>query len=315
MMGAIDTYLNQIRSNLHLDPGTERRVIGELETYFEDKIEDLRTEGLTEAAAARQAIHSFGTPRKVAKLLYEAHSRGSWLDVLLAAQPALLSAGLFATHLWSEGLILIPSFALLLFVTLVGWAKGKPNWLYPWIGFAFAPVLAGVFLSRNFVYQSIYGIVVGSGASSEHVTLLLFLGLYGVSFWIVLAVLSRILKRDWLLVSYMLLPLPLLGIWIIAIDSLGPFLFDIRLPVHQWDRSMVLALLLLALSAGLFTRLRQRLSRVAAVLVIGMGSTLIAGWTVLGANNFFNLLLISTVPVSTVLIPAALQTLFVRHGR
>jgi len=310
-MRAVDTYLSQIKSNLHLDPSTERRVIGELETYFQDKIEDLRTEGLTETDAARQAINSFGTPRKVAKLLYEAHSRGSWLEVLLAAQPAILGAGLFATHLWSRPLILIPAFSLLLFVTLLGWLKGKPNWLYPWIGFAFAPVLAAVFLSRNFVYHSIYGIVVGSGVSAEHVALLLFLGLYGVAFWIVLAVVSRILKRDWLLVSYMLLPLPLLGIWITAIDGAGQVLFALGLQVHQWDRNMVLALLLLGLSAALFMRLRQRLSKVATLLVIGVGSTIIAGWTVLGANHFFNLLLISAIPISTVLIPAALQTLFV----
>ena len=313
-MGAINTYLSQIKSNLHLDPGTERRVMGELETYFQDKIEDLRTEGLTEADAARQAISSFGTPRKVARLLYEAHSRGSWLEALLAAQPALLGAALFATHLWSQGLALICAFALLLFVTLLGWLKGKPNWLYPWIGFAFAPVLAAVFLSRNFVYQSIYGIVVGSGVSAEHVTLLLFLGLYGVAFWIVLAVVSRILKRDWLLVSYMLLPLPLLGIWITAIDGVGQDLFPLGTQVHQWDRNMVLALLLLSLSAALFMRLRQRLVRVAILLVIGMGSTMIAGWTVLGANHFFNILLISAIPISTVLIPAVLQTLFVHQG-
>jgi hypothetical protein len=312
-MGAIDTYLSQLKSSLHLDPSTESKVMGELETYFQDKIEDLRTEGLTEADAARQAIDSFGKPRKVAKLLYEAHSRGSWLEALLAAQPALLGASLFATHLWSQALVLIPAFALLLFVTLLGWLKGKPNWLYPWIGFAFAPVLAVVFLSRNFVYQSIYNIIVGSGVSAAHVTLLLFLGLYGVAFWIVLAVLSRILKRDWLLVSYMLLPLPLLGIWITAIDGVGQVLFVLRVQVHQWDRNMVLALLLLGLCAALFMRLRQRISRVAMLLVIGMGSTMIAVWTVLGANNFFNLLLIAAIPISTVLIPAALQTLFFRQ--
>ena len=313
-MGAIDAYLSQIKSNLHLDPITERRVLGELETYFEDKVEDLRTEGLTEVDAAKEAIDCFGTPRKVARLLYEAHSRGSWLEALLAAQPALLGAGLFATHLWSQGLVLIPAFALLLFVTLLGWLKGKPNWLHPWIGFTFAPLLAAVFLSRNFVYHSIYGILVGSGVSAEHLTLLLFLGLYGVAFWIILAVVSRVLKRDWLLVSYMLAPLPLLGIWITAIDRGGQILFSLGVQVHQWDRNMLLALLLLGLSAALFMRLRQRLSKVAVLLVISMGSTIIAGWTVLGANDFFNLLLISAIPISTVLIPAVLQTLFVHHG-
>lgn len=314
-MGAVDTYLNQIKSNLHLDPRTERSVIGELETYFQDKIEELQTQGLTEAAAARRAIHSFGTPHRVAKLLYEAHSRGSWLDALLAAQPALLGAALFATHLWSKAVVLIPAFTLLIFVTLLGWLKGKPNWLYPWIGFAFAPVLAVVFLSRNFVYRSIYNIVVGSGVSAEHVALLLFLGLYAVAFWIVLAVVSRILKRDWLLVSYMLLPLPLLGIWIFAIDGVGQILFTHGLQVHQWDRSMVLALLLLSLSAAIFMRQRQRLLKVAALLMIGMGSTMIAGWSILGANIFFNLLLISAIPVFSFFIPALLQTLFVHPSQ
>jgi hypothetical protein len=312
-MGAIDTYLSQIRSYLHLDPNTERTIMGELETYFQDKIEDLRTEGVTAADAARLAISSFGKPRKVAKLLYEAHSRGSWLEALIAAQPALLGAALFATHLWSQPLALIPAFSLLLFVTLLGWLKDKPNWLYPWIGFAFAPILAIVFLSRNFVYHSFYSILVGSGISAQHVTLLLFVGLYGVAFWIVLAVVSRILKRDWLMVSYMLLPLPLLGIWIATIDGVGQVLFTAGLRVHQWDRSMVLALLLLSLSAALFMRLRQRLIKVATLLVIGMASTTIASWTVLGADHFFNLLLISAIPISTVLIPAALQILFVHQ--
>ncbi len=313
-MQAIEAYLNQIRSNLHLDPNTENKVIGELETYFQDKVEELQIEGFTEADATKQAICSFGRPRKVAKLLYEAHSRGSWLEALLAAQPALLGAGLFATHLWSQPTALVTAFSVLLMVTLLGWLKGKPNWLYPWIGCAFAPVLAVVFLSRNFVYLSIYKLVIGSGVSSEHVRLLLFLGLYGVAFWIVLAVVLRILRRDWLLVSFMLLPLPLLGIWIAAIDGVGQVLFTRGLTVHQWDRSMVLALLLLSLSAALFMRLRQRLSKIATLLVIGMGSTIIAGWSMLGANDFFNLLLLSSIPVFTVLIPAVLEILFVHQS-
>ncbi len=313
-MRVIDTYLNQIRSNLHLDTNTENKVIGELETYFQDKVEELRIEGFTEADATEQAICSFGRPRNLARLLYEAHSRGNWLEALLAAQPALLGAALFATHLWSQASALITAFSLLLMVTLLGWLKGKPNWLYSWIGCAFAPVLAVVFLSRNFVYQSIFKVVIGSGVSSEHVGLLLFLGLYAVAFWIVLAVVSRILKRDWLLVSFMLLPLPLLGIWITAIDGVGQVLFIRGLTVHQWDSSMVLALLLLSLSAVLFMRLRQRLSKIATLLVIGMGSTIIAGWSMLGANNFFNLLLLSSIPVFTVLFPAVLEILFVHQS-
>ena len=67
-MQAIEAYLNQIRTNLHLDPNTENKVIGELATYFQDKVEELETEGFTEVDATKQAICSFGKPRKVAKL-------------------------------------------------------------------------------------------------------------------------------------------------------------------------------------------------------------------------------------------------------
>jgi hypothetical protein len=77
---------------------------------------------------------------------------------------------------------------------------------------------------------------------------------------------------------------------------------------------MVLALLLLSLSAALFMRLRQRLSKIATLLFIGMGSTIIAGWSMLGANNFFNLLLLSSIPVFTALIPAVLEILFVHQS-
>ena len=65
------------------------------------------------------------------------------------------------------------------------------------------------------------------------------------------------------------------------------------------------------MSAALFMRLRQRLLKIAILLVIGMGSTIIAGWSMLGANHFLNLLLISAIPVFTVSVPAVLQTLFV----
>ena len=77
---------------------------------------------------------------------------------------------------------------------------------------------------------------------------------------------------------------------------------------------MVLALLLLSLSAVLFMRLRQRLSKIATLLVVGMGATIIAGWSMLGANNFFNLLLLSSIPVFTVLFPAVLEVLFVHQS-
>ena len=46
-----------------------------------------------------------------------------------------------------------------------------------------------------------------------------------------------------------------------------------------------------------------------------MASTMIAGWSMLGADDFFNLLLISAVPVVTVMLPAVLQTVFAHQNQ
>ncbi len=312
-MPPIETYLKEIRSYLRLDPTTEHRVLGELQTYFDEKIDELETEGFSEAEAVRQAISSFGKPRTVAKLIHEAHSRGSWLEALLAAQPHLLGAALFATHLWSHPFTLVAAFTVLLLVALLGWLKGRPNWLYPWIGCAFAPILAVVFLSRNFLSVSVLRLILGSGVAPEQVKLLLFVALYGVAFAIVLIVVLRIVRRDWLLVSFMLVPLPVLGIWISAIDSVGDILYSTGLPAHQWDLGMVLALLLLGAVSAVFIRIRQRVFKTGLLLVVGVGSTIVAGWSMLAARSFFNLLLLTGISLFTFLLPATLETVL-GHG-
>lgn len=73
----VRNYLDQVRYHLRLDPLTERQVISELYTHFEEKIAELRAKGVSEKDAAKSAIESFGRARVVARLMYEAYSKGS----------------------------------------------------------------------------------------------------------------------------------------------------------------------------------------------------------------------------------------------
>jgi len=102
----VDSYLAEVRSHLHLDPSVEHRVIGELAAHFDDKLRDLRAEGMPEGEAVREAIASFGGARSIARLLYQAYSRGTWAETFLACQPHLLAAALFAAHQWRSPLLL-----------------------------------------------------------------------------------------------------------------------------------------------------------------------------------------------------------------
>ena len=42
MLSEVRSYLDDVRSHLHLDPATERQVIGELYTYFQEKVDELQ---------------------------------------------------------------------------------------------------------------------------------------------------------------------------------------------------------------------------------------------------------------------------------
>ncbi len=48
MQPEVSSYLDEVQSHLHLDPRTERRVISELSTHFEEKVGDLELQGVPE---------------------------------------------------------------------------------------------------------------------------------------------------------------------------------------------------------------------------------------------------------------------------
>ena len=45
MFPEVRTYLEEVRSHLHLDQMTERKVIRELNTYFKERIAELKGQG------------------------------------------------------------------------------------------------------------------------------------------------------------------------------------------------------------------------------------------------------------------------------
>ena len=110
MPTVLSHYLGTVRDRLRLDTSSEQEVIHELETHIEDKLQELREEGLTEEEAASACVRFLGSAKSVAKQTYEAHSQGSWRQALFAALPHLLFAILFICIIfWSLLIIIMPS--------------------------------------------------------------------------------------------------------------------------------------------------------------------------------------------------------------
>jgi hypothetical protein len=312
-MELIETYLARVRSHLHLEPHTERRIIRELKSHFEEEVAELQGGGMATQDSEKEALRYSGKPQSLGRSFYEVYCQGSWLDALLALQPHLVVAAVFLAHLWSNPLALLISFAGVLYVTLGAWSRRRPNWSYPWIGYSFTPGIAMVFYSMDFIERSAQDLFLGSRLSWQHVQLLPFVSLYALFIALVVFSVVRVVKRDWLLVSFMLLPLPVLGPWISEIARLGARFLSADPAVYRWDRAMAAAFLFLGLGSALFVRLRRRSARVLFLAAMGLGSTLWVGSALLETSPLLTLRLLVGLPLGTLLAPALLERIL-GHG-
>jgi hypothetical protein len=314
MQHEVAAYLDEVRSHLHLDPPTERRVISELSTHFEEKVWDLRTQGLSEEEAARSALTSFGEARSIARLLYEAHSRGSWTDAFIGCQPHLIVAALFATHVWRMPLFLGAAFVAIVVIALLAWRNGSANWVYSWMGYASVPVLLlACYLSLDPLSRTVSFFLNGQGVPAPF----WHLGLLGVLdlliLWLIAVTAVAVARRDWLLLSLMLLPLPVVGLWLITVALSPGFLADalrgLEVRFSRWDAAMGYLFALLGVTTALFVRLRQRALKVAAVIAVGIIGGALAARTLWGDLGLFRTLAVALCLFLFLTVPLLLRTM------
>jgi hypothetical protein len=318
MPDEVQSYLEEVKARLHLDPHTERRVISELHTHFQEKMIDLQEQGFPEKEAARQALATFGDARSIARLTYEAYSRGSWTEALLACQPHLIVAALFATHVWRNPILLSAAFLAIVVIALMGWRRGSPDWLYSWMGYAVLPLLIVSYLSIDPVGQTLNFYVHNVGSPAPLWQLASLAVLYLFTVWLIVHTAVTVARRDWLLVSLMLLPLPVLGIWIITVSQSSGFLLEalrsLETRFSQWDSRMASLFLFLGVSTVLFVRVRQRSLKVGSIIAVGIVGGAIAARCLWGDVGLFRLLAVSLGLLLFLTIPLLLRSLFGHDG-
>jgi hypothetical protein len=304
---AVRGYLEEVRTHLHLDFRTQRRVINELSTYFQEKLADLAEQGMAESDAVPAAIASCGDPRSIARLTDEAHSRGTWMEAFIGCQPHFILAALFATHLWRYPALLGAAFAAIVVIALAGWRIGSPSWLYSWVGYAGLPLLTISYLSIVPVARTVQLILGGQGTPASVLQIALLLALYVFTLWLIASTAVSVARRDWILLSLMLLPLPVLGVWLIMVTQSPGFLLDtlrgITEPSIRWDGAMAGFFFTLGVTTALFVRMRRRALKgvvVIAVGILGSASAARSFWSGLGAVQLaalaLCLLLFLTIP-------------------
>jgi hypothetical protein len=255
MTQELTQYLEKIKLRSRLSPLDETGVMSELEAHIEDRLQDLRESGLTEIEAVEVCLRQMGGTEFIARRIYEAYSQGSWKQVLLASMPHLLFGLLFVLNWWHYASWL----ALVLFFTLAttvyGWWHGKPDWVFSWLGYTLLPVLAvGLLL---LYLPGVWSLL----------TLLIY---FPLALWWLFRLIIQTTKRDWLFSSLMLLPLPIIIGWFLAVSTGAKFTEASLQRLNSFAPWIGLSFIALALTIAVFIRLRQRSLRIGLLVASGL---------------------------------------------
>ena len=240
-------YLESIRSDARLDHSDETVIMSELEAHIEDSLQELIGSGLTKEEATKTCLAQMGSTKSIARQIYEAYSQGSWKQVLLASMPHLLFGLLFVLNWWQYPTWVSIVLVLILATTAYGWFHGKPAWVFPWLGYTLLPVLVVglmlLYLPRgwSFLVLPVY---------------------FPLALWWLIRIVIMTTRRDWLFSSLMLLPLPIIIGWLLAISASGRFSEESLQRLYYFDPWIGLSFMGLALTIAVFIRLRQRWLRV-----------------------------------------------------
>jgi len=292
MTSVLSQYLDSVRDNLSLGLVSEGEVLSELQTHIEDKLEEMKEAGLSEEDAANTCIKLLGSAKLVARKIYEAHSQGTWKQALLASMPNLLFALLFVLNWWQGISWLIITLGSIIGIAIYGWYRGKPIWLFPWLGYSVLPVVvAGLLL-----------LYLPTGWSWVAIPVYVPLAL-----WLVVSITIQTIKRDWLYGALMLLPIPTIIGWFLAVGQEGKFI-EISLDyIHDIAPWIGLSFLALALTAAAFIRLRQRWLRVVLLFISGFLTLIMVAFYAGGRLSLLAFSVLSLIMLILLISPALVE--------
>jgi len=292
MLKEVNRYLIDVKRHMRLDKGAETDVMRELETHIEDAVSEMEQAGLSEEAAATDCLRLLGSPRLVARQIYEAHSQSSWRQAVLASMPHLLVAVLFVLNWWHGFGWLAISLGVVLGTVLYGWLHGRPTWLFPWLGYMLVPVIAAglllMYLPRGWSWLA----------------LVVYLPL---AFWLIGVVTIQTIKRDWLYGALMLMPVPIAIAWFLVVARGGWFLqFDLD-QLSELANAVGFSFAALAATAVVFFRMRQRWLRITILLVSGLTILTAIATHVGGRLDFPTFLLLALLMFGLLFSPALVE--------
>ncbi|MBE0430452.1 MAG: hypothetical protein IBX67_01350 [Dehalococcoidia bacterium] len=247
-------YLNRFKAYLRIDQSIREDAALELYSHLQDKTQELEDSGLSSEEASKLAMQSLGSPELIAQQIYDTHAQGSWKEAFFSALPHFLVAFLFASYYyWHSVISLSIILSLTVGAAIYGWHRGKPVWLFPWLGYFLMPVVVTGILLLSLPQG--WGWI----AALIYIPLAVFVLVY---------ILRQTARRDWLYASLMLAPMPVLFGWFLSLGAGNEFLAsDMWIAsLHAKSPWIVISFIALAAATIGFIRLKSRRHKILSLL-------------------------------------------------
>ncbi len=304
MLTELRQYLASIGTKLKLDSSSEKEILWELYTHFEDRVEELTETGVSEEEATKLAAECFGSPQTVAGELNEAHTGSNWAQAVVAALPHLLIALLFALRQWHNILWLVAILGSVVVAVVYGWRRNKPDWFFSWLGYAILPLLVVGFILILLLGQALS--LLSTDLPYGWWVWLAALVYFPIMWWLIIPIAVQTIRRDWLLGSLMVLPLPAIAGWFLAVQQEeGLAGGGNQLFFHSLEPWIALSFFTLAGIVILFIRLRPRRLKTGVLLIAGLAILSLLAFSSAGLD-FSNFVVLTLVALFLVLGPALL---------
>jgi hypothetical protein len=252
MLSNVSHYLNRFKASLKIDHTIRDGVAEELYTHLEDRTQELEEKGLSKEEASKIAVQSLGSPELIAEQIYETHAQGSWKEAIFSALPHLLVALLFTSYYWRNIVYVSIILALIVGIAIYGWQRGKPIWLFPWLGYYLMPVVVSAILLLSLPQG--WGWI----AALIYIPLALFVFIH---------IVRQTARRDWLYASLMLAPMLVTFTWFSSLGKGNELLasdWAARLQTNAlW---IVISFIALAAATIAFIRLKPRRYKIISLL-------------------------------------------------
>lgn len=261
------SLLGLLEQNLHMAPTKRVEILAELQTHVDDRIQELQSNGISSVDAQERAVLEVGDPAQLAGAYYNAHETGSWRDVGMATVPHLALAAIFAFHLWTDLLWVVVAISAATFIAGVAWRKGAPQWAFPWLGYA----LAAPMLSWSLAMVAIaYGgwMLLTGGDIPLGAPLYLGIVLYiPLSMLLVIRIVRKAVRHDWLMVSLAALPLPFFATWMFMLHWRQGTLAPNKARALEYDADTAVVFLALAITTAMYLKVGRRLWRIGILIL------------------------------------------------